>query len=270
MNEVVVAKMDEAKSLEFIESCVEETLCAVGATGSVLRMRPAASLPIDTDKLSAAVLNSTMLSFPEGMNRRYKTIIKRTFLFADVTAQIKYPNEKDEILRFQHMIKGLTAMGWSSFGSPARINVEESSSGLTMSNVVLDIMETMLSGVTGGVGAVMKTGASTAITALKGNTEALKLYEKNGKKSEGSSFGIASCAQDKEGDVYMALGGISYFATSGNTHIAFFDKTHSAARVYQTKGIFTIYEDDYTPRKEEAANKFYEAIDAALELEFGI
>lgn len=269
MNNIVTADMTEVESQAFIDTALEKTLPVLAQIAKGRRVSHLADLPIDIEKLNAAILNSTMLVFPPGMKRRNRNIVKRTYLFADVTAQIAFPDDKDRVQRWEHMLKGMKAMGWTSF-SKAHINYEETSSGLTMSNLVLDIVQAVIGGVTGGVGVALKAGAEVALAGLKGNKEALALYESNGKKGDGANFGVGSIAQDEEGDVYLALGGVSYFASSGNTKIVFFDKTQSSGTIYQSKAAFTIYEDDYTPKKEAAANAFYEALDAAAELEFGI
>lgn len=282
MNKNLTAPFTDDQCDIFIEQALECSLPVLREISDAQRAEHFASsaadqsirtfgqLPIDPEKLNAAILNATMLVFPEGMNRRYKTIIKRTYLFADLSAQIKFPKDEDQQQRWEYMIKGMKVMGWTSFNN-AHVSYEETSSGLTISNLVLDIVQAAIGGVTGGgVGTVLKAGAQAAIGGLKGNKEALSLYEKNGKKGDGANFGVASIAQDKEGDVYMVLGGITYFTAAGNTKVAFFDKTHASGSVYQSKAAFTIYEDDYTAKKEAAADKFYEALNEALELEFGI
>ncbi|WP_166218213.1 hypothetical protein [Pseudomonas atagonensis] len=268
MNDLSAVNMNEEESIAFIEKCCEESIAVLQEMKSPRGIRRAVDLP-DKDTLNAAVLNSTMIAFPEGMSRRNKTIIKRTFLFADLSAEIKYPNQKDASLRLAYMLRGLNAMGWAHFGKPDTYE-ETSSTGVTMSNVVLDIIKAAIGGVGGTVGAAMKLGAEAAIKGLEGNKEALKLYEKNGKKAGGSNFGVASASENKDEDVYLVVGAISYTIQSGNTQIAFFDKTTSSSSVAKGHGVFTMYPpEDFTAKKEAAANKFYEAVDAALEMEFG-
>ncbi|MGF6088389.1 hypothetical protein [Pseudomonas sp. 18173] len=269
MTDIAAVEMNEAQCLEFIEESLKEVLPAIQQQGAGARVRRAADLPIDRDKLNAAILNSTMISFPEGVSRRNKTIVKRTFLFADLTAQIRFPREQDQNKRWEHMLKGMKAMGWSMFGNPT-INYQESSSGLLMSNLVLDIAKSMIGGVAGGLGPVLKLGVEKAIEGLQANKEALKVYERNGKKGDGANFGLASCAQDSDGEVSLVLSAISYYTVSGNTKIAFFDKTTSTGELFQSKGVFSIHADDYTQNKEDAANRFYEAVDKSLEMDFGI
>lgn len=78
MNDVLDLKMTEAESLAFINDCMETCMPVLQALAPRQTMRAAVSLPIDTDKLNAAITNSTLIGFPQGMSRRYKTIIKRT------------------------------------------------------------------------------------------------------------------------------------------------------------------------------------------------
>lgn len=271
MNDVIAVKMNEAESLKFIEDCCKEGIAVLKGSRSIMPFARAFKLDLpDKDALSNAVLNSTMIAFPEGMKRRHKTIIKRTFLFADLSAQIKYPNKADAAKRLSYMLQGLNAMGWAHFGKPETFE-ETVSSGVTMSNLVVDIAKAALGAVgVGTIGEVMKLGADAAIKGLEGNAEALKLYEKNGKKAGGSNFGVMSAAESKDDDIYLTVGAISYSIKSGSSHVAFFDKTESCSSVIKGHGVFTMYPDeDFTAKKEAAANRFYEAIDAALEMEYG-
>lgn len=269
MTNITAVEMSEAQCLEFIEESLKKTLPVIQQQQTGRRVRRAADGVIDADKLNAAILNSTMISFPEGVSRRNKTIIKRTFLFADLTAQIEFPNKQDQVQRWEHMLKGMRVMGWTMFGNPT-INYQESASGLLMSNLVLDIAKSMIGGLGSGLGPILKLGVEKAIEGLQANKEALKLYENNGKKGDGANFGLASCAQNSDGEVSLVMSAISYYTTSGNTKIAFFDKTFSSGRLFQSTGAFSINADDYTEKKEDAANRFYETVEKRLEMEFGI
>lgn len=269
MNNVLDLKMTEAESLAFINDCMETCMPVLQALAPRQTMRAAVSLPIDTDKLNAAVTNSTLIGFPQGMSRRYKTIIKRTQFFADLTAEIKYPKKEQQVQRWEHYILGMKAMGWTKMHE-SYTGYDSEYSGLTMSNIVLDIVQAAIGGVAGSTAAVLKAVANKTIEGLAKSPEALKLYEKNGQKAYGASMGVMTVAQDAGEDVWAVLGSTSYFTDAGNTKIAFFDKLHSGAQVYQGKATFTIYEDDYTAKKEARANEFFEAADRALELEFGI
>lgn len=271
MNNDLAVKMNEAESLAFIQTCCNETIPVLEGIKSISPVSRTLSFSLpDKEALNKAVLNSTMIAFPEGMKRRHKTIIKRTFLFADISAQVKYPKKQDAALRLAYMQRGLNAMGWAHFGKP-EINEGAVSSGVTMANLVVDIAKAALGGIgVGTVGQVLKTGADAAIKGLEGKPEALKIYEKNGNKSDGSNFGVMSAAESADDDIYLTVGAISYGLQSGNTHIAFFDKTSSSFNLVQGHGVFTMYADeDYTAKKEAECNRFYEAIDAALEMEYG-
>ncbi|SEM88840.1 hypothetical protein SAMN04487857_106178 [Pseudomonas sp. ok272] len=269
MTHEFVTRMNERESMAFINERFDESMAVLRQPISAYSSSSSAGIP-DTDTLNAAVLNSTMVAFPEGMKRRHKRIIKRTFLFADLTAQIKYPHPKDAALRLDYMLKGLNAMGWAHLSKPT-ISEASSSTSVTMSNVVLDIIGAAIGGVGGTVGAAMKLGADAAIKGLKENKEALKLYEKNGKKADGSNFGVMSAAESKDDDVYLVVGAVHYTMASGNAHYAFFEHTTSSFSMVKGHGVFTMFaEEDFTPRKEAKADEFYATVHAALELEFGI
>ncbi|RON58428.1 hypothetical protein [Pseudomonas frederiksbergensis] len=269
MNNVPDVKMTEAESLAFIEDCMETCMPVIQALAPRQTMRAAVDLPIDRDKLNAAISNTTLIGFPEGMSRRYKTIIKRTQFFADLSAEIKYPKKDQQVLRWEHYVLGMRAMGWTKMNA-SYTGYESEYSGLSMSNIVLDIVQAAIGGAAGTTAAVLKAVANKTIEGLAKSPEALKLYEKNGQKAYGASMGVMTVAQDAGEDVWAALGTTSYFSDAGNKKIVFFDKMHAGAQVYQGKATFTIYEDDYTSKKEAAANAFFEAADQALELEFGI
>jgi hypothetical protein len=269
VNDVLDVKMTKAESLAFIEDCMETCMPVIQALAPRQTMRAAVDLPIDRDTLNAAISNSTLIGFPAGMSRRYKTIIKRTQFFADLTAEIKFPKKEQQAERWEHYVRGMQAMGWTKIHH-SYTGYESEYSGLTMSNVVLDIVQAAISGATGTVAGVLKTVANKTIEGLANSPEALKLYEKNGQKAYGASMGVMTVAQDPDEDVWAVLGSTSYFTDAGNTKIAFFDKMHAGAKVNQGKATFTIYQDDYTAIKEAAANAFFEAADKALELEFGI
>ncbi|RON44044.1 hypothetical protein BK667_27860 [Pseudomonas frederiksbergensis] len=261
--------MTEAESLAFIEDCMATCMPVLQALATPKAMRVAVDLPIDTEKLNAAILNSTLIGFPDDMSRRYRNIIKRTQFFADVSAEIKYPKKEQQVERWEHYVKGMRAMGWSRMHD-GYTGMDQDYVGYTMSNVVLDVVHAAIGGVAGSTATVLKAVANKTIEGLAKNAEALALYEKNGKKAYGASIGIMAVAQDKGEDVWAVLGSTSYFTDAGNTQVAIFEKMHFSAKVNQGKATLTIHEEDYTARKEAQAQAFFEAADRALELEFGI
>jgi hypothetical protein len=77
MNNIVTADMTEVESQAFIDTALEKTLPVLAQIAKGRRVSHLADLPIDIEKLNAAILNSTMLVFPPGMKRRNRNIVRR-------------------------------------------------------------------------------------------------------------------------------------------------------------------------------------------------
>lgn len=259
--------MNEAELSVYFDQCLEDCQAKLNLHGKNTQLRSASlvKLPIDQDELNAAIMGSGIAGFLEGMTRRNKRIVKNTYAYADIASKLLFPDKRDKVARYEAFKKLMFAMGWTEHNG-AFTQYKSSTSRLTMDNVALDIVSSALGGVAGPAGSALKLVAEKTIDALKGQPEAVKLFERHAIEASGASFGVSVCKQDDEAEVMMAVGTVRYDTSANNTKVIFFDWNSSDVSIYRGKALFTIHEEDL--RKEAQCIQFLDNLRDTVFMEF--
>lgn len=214
---------------------------------------------IDLDNIQAVVDGPNVVGLLDGMTRRNKKVALNTYRFAEIMATNQYPEKNQMEERFQFLIKVLTSLKWTKIVQVSK-EYEKKTQSLTMENVVVDIVGGIVKGVAGGIG--IPSLVSDTLGSLKQDGKALNLFNRSVEKNKGRRFGMASCVQDKEGYVNMAVAAVNYSAEPGNDGgVLFFEWKSSEVNVYQDTAYMVIHEEDYPAKREAAVNTYLDELD---------
>ena len=258
-------KMNEAEASAYFDQCLEQCRAKLNPVGSRIKKRSVVELPIDRDELNAAIMGSGIVGFLEGMTRRNKRIVKNTYAYADIASKVLYPAKSQKAARYDCFKKLMFAMGWTEYHG-AFTQYKSSTARLTMDNVALDIVYSVVGGVAGPAGSALKVVAEKTIEALKTQPEAVKLFERHANEAQGANFGVSVCKQDDDAEVTMAVGTVRYDSSVNNTKVVFVEWSSSDVEIYQGKALFTIHEEDL--RKEAECIKYLDDLREAIFMEF--
>jgi hypothetical protein len=234
-------------------------------------MATLATVPIDTDELNAAIMGSGIAGFLEGMSKRNKRIVKNTFMYADIKALMKYPAEDQKEQRYKLFMATMGRLGWVIL-QDGYIRHETTEKRLTMANIAAQIIGTAVAGVVGGsgVGVALTKLAGSTLETLKKEPEVMRLFEQNAKKGSGGSFAMASCAQDADGEIMMAMGAIQYHTRQSATGVLFGDWSTSEISIYKGISRMVMEDEDYQPVEHLVVKELTDLRERALTREFNV
>lgn len=265
MNEVDIEGMSEAQRLDFINEGADSTIFSNRAFRSAAFA--ATAKPVDTDELNAAIMGAGVVGFVEGMSRRNKRIVKRTFAFAQLKSIIAYPDKTMKDERFQHFKNVMAALGWGSLYGGSLYH-HESAMSLKLSNVLMNVLSVALSSAVGGTAGALKQVATQTVVSLRKEPEAIKLFNRNVKEFGGESFGMASCKQDQDAEVAMVLGMLDYSSSQKDTDVLFGEWNTSGFNLLKGYALMSIHEEDYKAKYEAAVEAFLDKVQEELFMEY--
>lgn len=257
--------MNDLEANAYFDQCFEQCQAKLALLGPKIQARSARTLPIDRNELNAAIMGDAIVGFLDGMTRRNKGIVKKTYAYAAITSKILYPGEHEKVTRYEVFLKLMFAMGWTDYSS-AMTEYKSTSAKLTMDNVALDIVHSALGGLAGTAANAMKVVADKTIEALKKQPEAVKLFEHHATDGKGINFGVSVCKQDKDEEVTMVVGTVSCLTSAQTTRVLFVEWNSSDLEMYQGKAHFTIHEEDL--KQEAKIDKFLDNLREIIFMEF--
>ena len=271
MNEVTDQVITAAHRIALIK---ENNEVIAAQSKSVLQSRVAsfgAVLPVDKDELNAAIMGSGVAGFDASMSKRSKRIVKNTYMYADLSALLKFPGAHQKEQRYAEFMRLMQLAGWFPFSQPYN-RYTASSQKLTMDNLALSLIHTAVGAVVNQGQAALKvlsTVADATMDALKNQPEALKLFENNSKTAEGGNFCMSSSLEDADGEITMAVAAVQYFTTAQPTKVLFVEWSSSSVDIYNGATTMTIEEQDYLDVEPFIVKALSEQRQKALSLEFG-
>lgn len=269
MSELVQQKISAAERIAFIEESNKLMASAMPRARSA-SFSNRAELPIDKDELNAAVMGSGIVGFDPSMTKRSKRIVKNTYMYADLKALLAFPGENQKEQRYNAFAVTMRNLGWTFFSSPFN-RYTATSKTLTMDNVALDLIHTVVAGATGGIVGkeLLGKAADAALKALKTEPAALKLFEDNAKKASGGNFAMTTCKQDADGDITMAAAAVQYSCAVHPTKVLFWDWATSDVSIWHGSSVMTMDEEDYLLVEALVVNALAGMREKALTMEFG-
>ncbi|ATE79886.1 MULTISPECIES: hypothetical protein [Pseudomonas] len=257
MNKVdALTEVEQAELITGLIKCYPASQAKVRIAG--FSARSGASL-IDLDNIRAVVDGPNVVGMLEGMTRRNKKVALNTYRFAEIMASNRYPGKNQMEERFQFLLQVLTSLKWTKIVQVSK-EYEKKTQSLTMENVVVDIVGGIVKGAVGGIG--IPSLVSDTLGSLKQDEKALNLFNRSVEKDKGRRFGMASCVQDNEGYVNMAVAAVNYSKEPGNDGgVLFFEWKSSEVNIYQDTAHMVIHEGDYPAKREEEVNTYLDKLD---------
>ncbi|EJM64256.1 hypothetical protein PMI30_03795 [Pseudomonas sp. GM50] len=257
MNQVAV--LNDAEQSELITGLIKQYPASQAKSRMANFSAKSGSSLIDLDNIQTVVDGPNIVSLLEGMTRRNKKVTLNTYRFAEIMATNRYPEKNQMEERFQFLVQVLTSLKWTKIVQVSK-EYEKKTQSLTMANVVVDIVGSIVKGVAGGVG--IPSLVSDTLGSLNKDEKALTLFNRSVEKDKGRRFGIASGVQDKEGYVNMAVAAVNYSSEPGKDGgVLFFEWKSSEIKVYQDTAYMVIHEEDYPAKREEMVNAYLDELD---------
>lgn len=258
-----------AQRVALIEEC--NKLIAAQPVSRSLRVSSGANLPVDKDELNSAIMGAGIAGFDASMSKRSKRIVKNTYMYADLVALLKYPSASQKEQRYNEFMRLMKLSGWFAFSQPYN-RYKATSQKLTMDNLALSVLHTAVTAAVGQGAAVLKVLSDVAdatMDALKGEPEALTLFERNSKKAEGGNFCMSSALEDADGTITMAIAAVQYFAAAQPTKVLFVEWASSSVEIYNGSATMSMDEEDYLMVEPLIVKALAEQREKALSYEFG-
>lgn len=208
------------------------------------RVAPVAPLMIPRTLSSApeaAVVGGSLVAFADSVSRQNKEDVMDSLLFATLVANKAANPETESDRWYQQFNTVLATLGW--FSSNWRYaRYQASQRRFTMDEVGLEIIKAALAAAAlpGPASLAMLKIAKDALTALSAKDGPLGLFERQTKTSHGGNFRIASCYQNADGDISLAMGAVAFRSQLSITNVLFWEWSSADVETYRGENNLTL------------------------------
>lgn len=176
----------------------------------------------------AAVVNNVIAVFGAGMSQQNREDVRNCLHYCSLAADKQFPNEIDGQKWYRLFVSALKQFGWLKLSDSKEFS-QSSEHGLTLDAVAIKLLQGSLVALASPVlsAGVVLPLVSDALKGLGSNAAASSLFSSKSQGKSGSRFAIATCTENADGDVQMALGMVSSDETSSSKQALF--ATYSSA-----------------------------------------
>jgi hypothetical protein len=270
MKDVIASTLSVAERVAFIEACICEERALREASGYVPVRGFSTEQVIGADALNAAILGTDIVGFAEGISRENMRIFKNCHKFASHKSARDFPKPGQGKQRYTGYLQAMEAVGWTVYHR-AYTNYRKESVRVTMDNIVLNILDTALSAVVSKIPGVaaLNAVASTTLTELKKNPEALRLFESSSKEPEGVKFTVLPCGQTLHGDIMASVASVDILGSQPKGGVLFIDWEVSQQNTFNGEGAMVYDPGEYDEVKDLVMEYLSLFKREMLEKEFG-
>lgn len=192
---------------------------------------------LDAAKAQAAVVDSNVVAFPEGVSEQVRAAVSDWMLFAQRAATKKHPKGTDSQQWADEYLDVMLATGWSLRESASAWS-EESVSGSVVHQKILDVIAVVLGPVPAALAIV--TAALNSLQAMNEDSRWITLFDRRGKSATSVGFSVANV--EAEGDGAAALRSVDFRieASKTLTQVLFFKFTHQEASMFRRGVVLSI------------------------------
>ncbi len=259
------ARIDESDRHNFIESC-EVSDCSHSLMEHVSMLSSPVAIPEDIATAHAAVVEGNIMAFTEGMSRQNREDVMDAFLFATLVANKAF-NQQTDVQDWYR--KFFQVLSYAGFGSRRwdYAQYRATQKNFSMDQVGLEIISSILvaAALPGPASLAMLKVAGDAVNALKASEKPLRLFERQTKLHRGGSFRIASCNEDRDGTVSVALGAVHFAARSAVTNVLFWEWNNAEVETHRGEDLLFFNSRHYEKVREAIQDKLGNSAKTAIE-----
>lgn len=198
------------------------------------------SLGATDNKTQGYVVEGQLLPFTSNVRGPIKEDVIHSCLFGQLASDYKYDRETQGDDWYKYYSSVMETLGWviSDF-SFQRYQV--SGGKFTMDQVVLDILESLLTGNELLIGKQVIAG----FKSLSDKDGRIVLFEHSSYKDNAGNFMVSPVNQGPNGDVVMAIAGFEFSSSQSSTGFLFFHWDSSKTKVYKGTQIIQLDETIY-------------------------
>ena len=210
---------------------------------------PPKRLSVTTDAPSAKLDAGSIVSFVAGVGEQAQSDVLNSTLLAQLNSDYMYDREKQTEDWYKNYVYVLGKVGWVIQGFEFQ-KYDTSSQGLTMDKVVVEILETMMTGNELAIAA----SAIKALNSLSGDDGRIKLFGHSSSSNSGGSFQISS-ATEQNGTVAMKLGAFYMSYKTSQTDVLWWHYKSANVDIYKSGQGVTLDHDVYGQVRQSIITK---------------
>ena len=260
--------MDIIESAISVEKCTALVKARISRRLSVqpaIRVRAfaAADTSSPTKELDAVVLANTLVGYGEKITLENMAIIENLIKFSKLEASFEVPGDDPEAW-YLAFLKCMDEAGCFVADSGYTV-YQKSSYQLTMDNIVTDIVKAGMDAAKAAMpgAAVLSAVANTTLDALKEESEAIGLFNREVTGSKGVRLAVMPCDQLANGLIVTSLVSIDSVGGSQETAPLFFNWRTSGHDIFRGSSFITFNPIRYAALKnelEEYLGQFYKPL----------
>lgn len=223
--------------------------------------------PLEEDTAQAAVVDSNLVTYPEGTSLRVKNLVASWLLFAQRAASAQVPDESDTLAWMTAYHDVLTRTGWVQRGDTESWT-EEKVYGSKVHEQILAVISVVLGPAPAALAIV--TAALTSLQKMDEDSPWITLFDRRGREASAVGFEIANCQPTADGAAALQAIDFRVEARQTMTQVLFFTFTAREASIFRrgivlelTSGAMESYGPAIESRVEKAVLDNIAAFDLA-------
>jgi hypothetical protein len=206
-----------------------------------VKVRSKRSLTTDIAEFDAAVAVGGIVAFVNGASAQNKQDVLNTFMFARLAASYEFDSKRQGDNWYSLFSQVMLDLGWVGFKS-RYTRYAATEQRFTMEQAGLKILAAAIAAASmpGSAALAMLTVAKDAVQALRENSEAARLFERQTKDHRDADFAMASCVQLAGNDLVMAMGSVHMKATTNVTNVLFTEWQRSSVSIMRAEDVVTL------------------------------
>jgi hypothetical protein len=202
--------------------------------------KKAETVPLDESKPQASIVDSNVVTFPEGTSVTVRNAVANWMLLAQLAAS-KAVRDKDAVREWMEAyISVLTKSGWAVEGNVGN-ETRESLFGSQMYQKIMTLVAVALGPIPTAL--AMVTAALTSLQSMDQHSPWITLFDRRGKSATSVGFQIANCESDSVGTVTLRGTEFVVEAHESLTQVLFFRFNKQEACVYERVRTLTLSAD---------------------------
>ncbi|UFH49074.1 hypothetical protein [Pseudomonas sp. KNUC1026] len=187
-----------------------------------------------TTLANAAVLDDAIVAFGSGLSAEEVSAARNLYRTATLVANAKFDKDADPKGWYKQFNTVMVDLGWVAQHYQFDSN-SHSDKGLTVDNVIGELMGVALSGIKAQLAApaVLLDIASKALESLPEDAEAYAVFKSNSKTSAGGRVSVASFAKLDDNTLYLAMGVMDVRSDSAPKEVLILNWNSSCGETYE-------------------------------------
>lgn len=197
----------------------------------------APDLGFDQAKQQALAVGSDVISFDQGVPAEFREAVSDSALLAQLAIDKRLGRNADPIDYFDAYFEILAKLGWVT-QIWDKAEYELASSGATVHQAILDVIEAFLSGVPGALQLAKLT--LNSLKSMDENSKQIRLFQRNTQDATIGRFQFTTVHQDATGGLIAEVMAFALNAEERFTKVLFFDLSKTKSKLRRKQGSMSL------------------------------